>query len=420
MRSIQYTIIFVICIAFFAEAKTYRDGDYASSHERLTYKPEEVYFEVEVSKSFNGPIQLNDGRLYAIYYDLIATCSSDGGKTWNDLGALVDKQGKKITGNKLRPYSIIRLQSGAIAINYWETLEYKNQQINSMETIRTYFIKSLDEGKTWSDPVQVNLPGTPAWPQWMIQTSTGRLVMANEYFYMHPERRSMGICACYYSDDEGETWHESPEGLFYWDQKGAVIAQTEVPCITETADGRLLMFMRNKMQRIAQSYSDDNGTHWQTVTFNDLVSSIAEIWLTTIPTTGDLLCVWNQATTEEINNGFYRARLTSAISKDSGKTWENFRTVINSPGMEKISRIANPGPPAFMETSMPVPPAHLVPSEGFWMNRHPRVRFIGDRAYILYEHRVYQYPNPAEEWVRVYNARRMRVVPIEWFYGKDK
>ena len=62
--------------------------------------------------------------------------------------------------------------------------------------------------------------------------------------------------------------------------------------------------MRTKYQRIAETTSDDGGQTWSPVRLNDLVSSNAEMYLARIPSTGDLLCVWNQATTREIETGF--------------------------------------------------------------------------------------------------------------------
>ena len=419
-KNITFLVVLVIMTTLLIGTSSFpkvNEKDFLSTHKTLPYNPEEIFFEIEAPVDFTGPVELKDGRLFSVHRELIASCSSDGGRTWEDLGPLINQKGRGLRGNILRPQSIIRLQSGALAINYWERVGTGGMGLAHQ---CSYFIKSLDDGKTWSAPVQVNPSGTPSYATWMIQTNTGRLVLANEYFYGQPGDRDLGVCTCYYSDDEGKTWNESPEGLYVWEDYGAVIGSVEVPCIAETADGRLLMFMRTTLGRIAQSYSDDDGNHWQPVTLNDLVSSRSETWLTTISATGDLLCVWNQAATGEIRTGFYRGRLTSAVSRDSGKTWENFRTVAVSPGMENIARITDPEPPAYLRSGGTVPPRHLVSQEGFWMNRFPRVKFINDRAYLVYNHRIYTYPDSSEKWERVYNEYRLRVFPIEWFYKTDK
>lgn len=87
--------------------------------------------------------------------------------------------------------------------------------------------------------------------------------------------------------------------------------------------------------------------------------------------------------------------------------------------MDKKSRITDPKPPEFLRSSSAVPSKQLVSPEGFWMNKNPRVMFVDGRAYISYENRVYIYPDGCEKWERVYNKRRLRVLPIKWFYETD-
>ena len=367
--------------------------------------------EIEVGLDFVGPVKLKDGQFFALTRGQAAMYSSDGGRTWPDTATPVDQEGRPLRG---RPFSLIRLQSGALAVTYWRR---RSAQEPGLGAESMYFTKSMDEGTTWSTPVRVNWPGSPAYAQWLIQTKTGRLVLANEYWYEHKgSDTGLGICTAYYSDDEGKTWAESADSIIL--RKGrALFDSLQVPCISETADGRLLMFMRNEVGRIAQSYSEDGGQHWTAASLNDLVSSNSEIWLSQIPGTGDLLCVWNQASTQEVKTGYYRARLTSAISKDSGATWEHFRTLAMSPGQKRITRIANPSPPAHLSSPGAVPPKELTAPEGFHMNTFPRVKFIGDKAYLVYNHRVYKYPEGSTRWKREYNSRRLRVIPIAWFYG---
>ena len=377
----------------------------------------ETGFEVEVGVGFTGPIKLADGRLLAVQRKLEGYHSTDGGRTWNSSGPLRDEEGMPLRRRQkqlLRPFTLIRLQSGAIAITYWRGV---SADVAPMAEQATYIIKSVDEGETWSDPVEVTWPRTPAYAQWMIQTAQGRLVLANEYWYTHTDSDSgVGICAAHYSDDEGKTWAESADSLILRRSNGALLDSLQVPCIAETADGRLLMFMRNEVGRIAASYSEDGGVHWTSATLTDLVSSNSEIWLTRIPTTGDLLCVWNQADAGEVGTGFYRARLTAAISKDSGKTWGHFRTVATSPGMKQVSRIVDPPPPGYCKSVGAVPAKELTAKEGYFMNTFPRLKFIDDTAYLVYNHRLYRYPEGESRWKREYNVRRLRAFPIAWFY----
>lgn len=76
-------------------------------------------------------------------------------------------------------------------------------------------------------------------------------MLAVEYFFHQPDKRKMAVSTCYYSDDEGSTWNVSTENLYVWGNDGELFGMVEAPCIAETADGRLLMFMRTEFGRIA-------------------------------------------------------------------------------------------------------------------------------------------------------------------------
>ncbi|MDP7637649.1 MAG: sialidase family protein, partial [Phycisphaerae bacterium] len=160
-----------------------------------------------------------------------------------------------------------------------------------------------------------------------------------------------------------------------------------------------------------QSYSSDGGEHWEQGVLNSLVSSQAAVWLTRIPTTGDLLCVWNQSSAEETTTGYYRSRLTSAISTDSGATWQHFRTMASGPGVKEIDRIVDPEPPGFLESSGVLPKLERILPEGHRTVRHPRVRFIDDMAYLVFDDRWYN-----QQGKKFKDPWRLRAVPISWFY----
>lgn len=374
----------------------------------------DLLFEVEIPSGFVGPIRLVDGRLFGLDSKLNHLHSSDDGRSWEQSGPMPDPEDVTLAGEVFQPMSLIRLASGAIAFNYWQRLP----DPTGMRECRTLFRKTPDEGLTWSNPVVVTWPNTPAYPTYMMQTQAGRLVMPNEYAFKQDTRHhihnSMKLCTTFYSDDEGDSWAESADCVFVCEQdRGASVSFVEAPCVAETTDGRLLMLMRTEMQRIAQSYSSDGGVHWEQGVFNDLVSSRSEIWLDRMPGTGDLLCVWNQVSTEETLSGFYRSRLSAAISKDCGASWTNFRTIVQTEGMDEVDRIGASEPPAFVMSSGVSPASGPYPASGHRTVRHPRVRFVDDRAYLRYDDRCYREPQSKAS----YYGAKLRVLPIAWFYG---
>jgi hypothetical protein len=369
-------------------------------------------FDVEVPYGFVGPLSLQNKRLFAIdRMTMTRLFSTDGGRTWKDLGPLVDSNGRPILGSgKQRGHlpSLLRLASGAIA------LKYEIRSSIDASKLDCWIVRSTDEAATWSKPVLITRPQSRSNATWLTRTKSGRLVLPTEYWFQQPDDRGIGICTAFYSDDEGRSWRESKDSLWVWEKGGASQGACEVPTVVETADGRLLMFMRTSFQRIAQSYSKDGGKTWSPVKLNDLVSSNSEIFLARIPMTNHLLCIWNQADTQEIRTGYYRARLTAAVSKDSGASWGNFRTIIQTPGQKQVGQISPVGVPGFLRTPMPVPTEEGMLADEFHMNRAPRIHFIGQHAFVRYTHRRYKYVNGKRE--RTVNQTRLRNIPASWFY----
>ena len=369
-------------------------------------------FDIEVPYGFVGPLSLQDMRLFAVdRMTMTRLFSSDAGRTWKKAGPLVDSKGRRTREQRGRMPSLIRLASGAIALKYDIPSSADTSMLNS------YITRSTDEAATWSEPVLITRPRSRSNATWLIQTHIGRLVLPTEYWFTQPDDCGIGICTTFYSDDEGRSWRESRDALWVLEKGGAWQGACEVSTVVETSDGRLLMFMRTWYQPIVQSCSKDGGQTWSPARLNDLLSSNSEIFLARIPKTDHLLCIWNHADTEEIQTGFYRARLTAAISKDSGASWINFCTIIQSPGQKQIGRISPAGPPGFLRTPMAVPAEESTLAEEFHMNREPRIHFVGQHAFVRYTHRRYKYVDGKLKRLR--NQTRLRVIPTDWFYERN-
>jgi hypothetical protein len=197
----------------------------------------------------------------------------------------------------------------------------------------------------------------------------------------------MGIVIVYYSDDQGQTWTQAEGGLFGWfDERGVPNGEGGIldiyePTAAETKDGRVLLFARSKVGRLVQSYSLNGGQTWHSILPTELSSSQSPPLLIRIPQTGDLLCVWNQVSAEEIQRGFLRGRLSAALSKDSGMTWQNFKTLELQEGMEDVDRIVPEYP--IPRVTRGRPGLGRLP-DGFAMFTYPNVDLVGDRVFLRY------------------------------------
>ena len=404
-----------------------------------------------------GIVARQDGSLLMVHLadapsGLARRVSADGGRSWSAAEPLRDTHfdGAQACG-------LVRLQSGELALYHGTPKAGWRLSL------------SADDGDSWA------LAGTiTTFPYYfpmyhsLIELASGRLLVCGYWqtqepvlglerlgstgwgwwrgkvLYMEGHRAaSVGFCFTYVSDDKGRTWKQSPDelirGIFGWfDAHGELngaggIVDLYEPTAAETADGRVLLLARSKTGRLVQSYSNDGGLTWYPAEPTELASSQSPPLLVRIPSTGDLLCVWNQVSGEEIRRGFLRGRLSAAISADCGLTWQHFRTLELQAGMEDRARI---------EPEFPIPrslvgrsPFGRLP-DGFAMFTYPNVDLVGDHVFVRY---LRGWPEPVAEsgdrraprgaprmWPE-YEEREAQIVfetvlrryPLRWFYADE-
>ena len=146
-------------------------------------------------------------------------------------------------------------------------------------------------------------------------------------------------------------------------------------------DGSLLCMLRTSLGTLYKSYSHDEGENWKEPVSTGLPAPACAPLLKRIPTTGDLLLIWNNVYDPDhpdFQNGHGpRDPLAMAISRDEGDTWENVKDIENRPG---------------------------------GVSSAPAVTFVDDEALLTYytqglrmtEHEKFEI--------------RLKIIPIDWFY----
>ena len=392
-------------------------------------------------------VELDDGSLRLIAGTHCRT-STDGGGTWGEPEPLHCAAMGSASG-----LSCIRLQSGMLALAHRGKEEaYRGTEMFNRNPF--YLSVSDDGGKSWSGAWPMHLLGGPFYDT-LIQLSNRRLLMPSrichsnnghpglEYervssygawkglrvqvsgHYHYPE---IDIAAVSYSDDEGQTWRQGQGQLMGWfdaegipNGRGGVTAVDE-PNVAECTDGRVLLLARSTVGRLVQSYSEDGGETWSPIVPSDLASSYSPPRLRRIPSTGDLLCVWNQVSRDEIKRGYRRGRLSAALSMDNGASWEHFKTIEVSAGMEDVERISPPYP---ITPVIALPELGTIP-EDFATFDYANVGFSGDKVYLMY-HRSWieaeeDTPQAVTLGERHGTVRKpgeivLRIYPLEWFYS---
>ena len=298
-------------------------------------------------------IQLKDGSLLLGWTEFYAgsgadhgparisgKVSTDGGRTWGKKVTLVENDG----GCNVMEVNFLRLKNGDIAL-------FHCQKNTEGSDCRVMMRVSKDEGKTFGPAKQLSPAEkyTGLTNGRSIRLKSGRILL---------EAWEGGYGYCYLSDDEGKTWRE---GQRVKPREGC----WEPACI-ELKDGRVMMLMRTHMGGQYQSLSKDGGATWSEPVKTALVGTAAPVAISRIPTTGDLLAIWNHNPGAKKRNP-----LTAAISKDEGKTWQQLRNLEDA-------------------------------ADDAWA--YPAVTWVKDRALITY----FNYKGGL--------SLKLKILPAAWFY----
>jgi hypothetical protein len=167
------------------------------------------------------------------------------------------------------------------------------------------------------------------------QLPSGRLLVPFGSFQPHaravpPQGRHLVVIQ--YSDDQGQSWTESPSKLSspcYEGFNGSNEGACE-PAIERLDDGRLWMLFRTQAGFLYESFSSDEGTTWLPATASRFSTSTGPPNILR-SRDGALIVCWNNAELPPRVNGdgVYGGRdaLHMAISRDDGRTWRGFREI---------------------------------------------------------------------------------------------
>ncbi len=345
---------------------------------------------------------LTDGRILFAYTryvagggadddhaDIAGLYSADGGRTWpGEPRILVSNEGVR----NVMSVSLARLRNGRLALFYLRK--------NGPDDCCPFLRESADEGATWSEPVRM-VPCVGYFclnNDRVIQLQNGRLLAPiSEHRHVvrppgagGPDIDQRGAFFVVRSDDGGRTWSEGPErwtlpsGRDYLQEPGAI----------ELKDGRLWGWMRTNTGRQWQTFSSDHGDSWTLPKPSRFHSPVAPLSMKRIPSTGDLLAVWDDAAlaarlwgdSKKLPAGGWgrdkswgRTPLVAAISRDDGKTWSRSRLI------------------------------EREPDHGYC---YTAIHFVEDAVLLAY-------CCGGGETSHVLQDLRIRRIPLNWFYGRS-
>jgi sialidase-1 len=290
-------------------------------------------------KSEADVVELKDGCLFLAFMEfsgdgsdeahtrLAAITSRDGGATWGEHRVLADT-----APGDMNVYSpnLIRMPDGAILFLFMR------QHREPRGTATQYAWRSTDECRTF-EPLATFAPKRPLGLCNAVvkRLSSGRLLLPLGGLDADAPRGAGAAGFVLFSDDGGATWREARTRL--WLPMRGVME----PHVEEARDGRIVMVMRSQLGAVFRSDSSDGGETWSLPQSTGLSAPESCPELSRVPSTGDLLLIWNHSPYDPWFASHYgkRSPLTAALSADAGRTWTHVRDIETDPARA----FSNPG-----------------------------------------------------------------------------
>lgn len=291
-------------------------------------------------------IRLRDGRILFVFSrfkssfhdnapsDLVACFSCDEGETLSEPELFLPASLYGV--RNVMSVSLLRMANGDLGVFY--LVKHPEDGTNSYHLSR-----SRDEGKTFYKHVPVSLPDRKAFcvvnNDRVVRLSSGRILVpiafhrsgvnaqGKWYFDYH------GYAAFLYSDDDGETWQESPDLVYPPFTHSATGLQE--PGVVELKGGALYCHCRTDKLCHYEFYSHDGGRTFTTPQPSRFSAPDSPLHIVRRPDTGALIAIWNPIPkyvgreVTRVNLG--RTPFIFAQSLDEGATWSEAHIIEDDP-----------------------------------------------------------------------------------------
>ncbi len=288
-----------------------------------------------------------------------AKISADRGRSWGETFVFQENTGKL---NVKHP-NLLRLPSGDVLFFYTEW----NSRSNRVVLLR----RSSDDCKSWGTPQCFSPTNriTNINNDHVLRLRSGRIILPAFSSPSVWDKGDHWQAFCYYSDDDGRSW-KSSERKMDLPERGA-----EEPCMVELKNGSVMALLRTSLGTLYAAHSTDEGKTWGQPISTGLASPAAPPLVKRIPSTGDLLLIWDRNYQPDHHHKGERTPLSAAISRDDGATWKKIKDI----------ELVAGGAAAYAA-----------------------VTFVGNEALVTYYYQPKGFGGAS--------GVRLKAIPVDWFY----
>lgn len=242
--------------------------------------------------------------------NIIVRRSSDNGKTWSKIETVVDFPYGQSASD---PSMIVDKVTNKIFLFY----NYMNLDTQK-DIYCLHVVKSADNGKTWSKPVDITSQITkPEWQKDFKFITSGKGIQTRSGKLLHTMVNLNSGLHLFGSDNHGKTWYfiNSP------------IQPADESKVVELADGTLMINARVNGKGVRYVHtSEDEGKTWETRSAPDLIdpgcnASIIRYTAVEDGFNKNRLLFSNAKSEKE------RVNMTVRVSYNEGKTWTEGKTI---------------------------------------------------------------------------------------------
>ncbi|MFA6543301.1 MAG: exo-alpha-sialidase [Limisphaerales bacterium] len=247
-----------------------------------------------------------------------ALSSADEGRTWTSTPMFREPNKFKISDER----ALLRTRDGVVIAAWMNGAERKSPAVWNWGAkgadwrdfvLPIYVCRSLDEGKTWEEPVFLNKPWCGCIHS-MIETSKGRIVLVGQEII--PAWRHATVM--FVSDDKGKTWRRSnvlDYGVGAHDHAGSIEGT-----VIEHKDGSLHLLLRTESGFLWEATSHDGGLKWDDLKQSPIKSVTCCPQMNRLAD-GRIALLWNHPPRHKPDSGSSREELSLAFSSDECATW---------------------------------------------------------------------------------------------------